>query len=435
MAAGGTAGRRPLLSELETVRIERIAAGGDGVGHLKDGRVVFVPRTAVGDEVAVSIQVAKKRWARGWAASVRSPGPARVTPPCPLFSECGGCTLQHIAYPAQLAAKRTMVEDALQRIGGVFVVVPEVRPASLELRYRARARFHLRRLPGPRVVAGFHRWDRPGRIVDVEACPVLAGPLDRAWKALRAHWGSGARHLPSGQGLELTLREVDDGVVLAIAGGEGPGNAEALLRGVPTLLAVWSQPRGNPPRLLAGDRTVETSFAGGRYRLGAGAFLQVHRSVGAALVEAVVEAVGPPTGSARAVDAYGGVGVYGSALRRLGWAVTVIDSNPIACREARRAGLEVVEAPVEVGVARALPAEVVVLNPPRAGIEEGVAALLVNRGPPRMVYVSCDPATLARDLARLTRYRIAGLDAFDMFPQTAHVESLVTLERTDGGAT
>ena len=411
------------------VRIDGIATGGDGVGHLGDGRVVFVPRTAVGDEVAVSIQVAKKRWARAWPVSVRTPSPDRGEPFCSRYADCGGCTLQHVRYEKQLEAKRAIIVEALQRVGGVSTELDRVEPAQERRAYRARATFHLRRLPGDRVVAGFHRWDRPARVVDLPECPILTPPLAEAWRDLREAWGGGARRLPSGKALRLTLREVDEGVVLSIEGGEGPGNAGALIRAVPGLVAIWAVAPAGKAKLLAGDREAITSFAGDRYALRHGAFLQVHRPMAERLKRRVVEAIGPVAPGGRVIDAYGGAGTYGRQLVRDGFDVTVIDASAPACRDARRAGLHVIEAPVEEGLAQALPADGLIVNPPRAGLSKQVSELLVDRGPDRMVYVSCDPATLARDLARLRGYRVISLAALDMFPQTAHVESVVTLTR------
>jgi len=433
--ASGTTGRRLLLTEPEVVRIGGIATGGDGVGHLADGRVVFVPRTAVGDEVAVSIQVAKKKWARAWPVSLRSSSPDRVEPFCPSYAECGGCTLQHVRYEAQLEAKRAIVVEALRRVGGVSAQLEGVEPATEREAYRARATFHLRRLPGDRVVAGFHRWDRSARVVDLSECPILTPTLAQVWRDLRAAWGHGARRLPSGKALRLTLREVDEGAVLSIEGGEGPGNAGALLKAVPGLVAIWNVTPSGSGKLLGGERDAVTSFAGERYTLRHGAFLQVHRSMAESLKRRVVEALGPSSEIRRVIDAYGGAGTYARQLAHDGFDVTVIDSNASACRDARRAGLRVIEARVEEGLVEALPADAIIVNPPRAGLSAPVTDLLVDRGPDRMVYVSCDPATLARDLGRLGRYRVSSLAALDMFPQTAHVESVVTLMREKDDST
>lgn len=438
MAKSRTPGRRVLLTAPEVVQIGGIATGGDGVGRLADGRVVFVPRTAVGDEVAVSIQVSKKKWARAWPVKVLTPGPGRIDPFCARYADCGGCTLQHIKYEDQLEAKRSIVVEALHRVGGVDEVLERVEPAVDRKGYRARATFHLRRLPAGRVVAGFHRWDRPARIADVAECPILTPALAGIWADLREAWGEGARNLPSGKALRLTLREVDEGGVLSIEGGEGPGNVEVLMAAVPTLRAVWSVSASGSAKLLGGDRDVVTTVAGEQYSLRHGAFLQVHRGMAEVLIRWVVESVGAPGDALRVIDAYGGAGTYGRPLAQVGFDVTVIDSDASACRDARRAGLQVIEAPVEQGLARALPADVVIVNPPRAGLAAPVSDLLVDRGPERMVYVSCDPATLARDLARLRGYRVATLGALDMFPQTSHVESVVALVREgqiDAGTT
>jgi len=152
---------------IQTLRIEGIGSGGEGVGRLEDGRVVFVHRAAPGDEVRVELTRVKPRWARGRLVEVMEASPERRTPPCPFQSRCGSCPLEHLEYEAQLRAKRTMVVDALERIGGLETLPPvEVHPSPREFRYRNRVTFHLRRLRAGRVVAGFHEletnWNGPG---------------------------------------------------------------------------------------------------------------------------------------------------------------------------------------------------------------------------------------------------------------------------------
>jgi 23S rRNA (uracil1939-C5)-methyltransferase len=419
--------------------VESIAAGGAGVARLPDGRAVFVHRTAPGDRIRARLTTEKKRWARARLIQLLEPGPFRREAPCPHYERCGGCTLEHLEYHAQLQAKGRIVTDALTRIGGLETLPRlELHPAPREIRYRNRVSFTLRRPDGERVVAGFHELDRPDRILDVDGrCLLPEEPVARAWDALREAWGPGARNLPAGRELRLTLRGTDRGeVILAVEGGEGDGDPGALLDRVPELRAVWAEgPEGF--RLLAGESEVEETWYGEPFSVRPGAFLQVNRDAATHLHDLVLREAGVPRGR-RIVDAYCGIGVYGRRLARHGGVAVGIEADPQAV-EASRArpveGFTLLEGRVENRLAQVLPADLLILNPPRAGVAQEVMELLAGdeAGPARIVYVSCDPATLARDVERLGQgYRITRLQVVDLFPQTAHVETVLTLDRVPG---
>ncbi|HEX6941208.1 MAG TPA: TRAM domain-containing protein [Longimicrobiales bacterium] len=414
------------------VDITGIAAGGAGVGRLPDGRAVFVHRTAPEDRAAVRLVEEKQRWARGALLRVLRPGPGRRAAPCPHYARCGGCTLQHLTYAAQLRVKRDIVADALRRIGGVEIEVPDVAASPEELGYRNRVSFTLRRLGGGRVVAGFHEVGRPDRIVDIPACLLAESAVVEVWGRLRAAWGEDARRLPSGRELRLTLRGTSAGdVALLVEGGTTVGWPEELLERVPGLAAVWHLPAGaEEPVLLAGRAMVREVWSDEALELGGAMFLQVNRGAAARLEAYVLDRAGDVAGR-RVVDAYCGIGVYARRLARAGARVVGIERDARAVDAARAAapeGAEFVAGAVEERLGDALPAELVILNPPRVGLDPAVPALLRRVPPRRLIYVSCDPATLARDLARLAPvFRARSVRCFDLFPQTAHVETVVEL--------
>lgn len=417
-----------------TVHIRALSSEGAGVGNLADGRVVFVPRTAPGDQVRVTITEGKPRWAKARLREVLVPSSDRVAPACPHYQECGGCTLQHVSYAQQLHWKGDTVREALKRISRVDVELPGVAPSPRESGYRSRMSFTLMRLPGGRVVAGFHRLGASHRIVDVDDGCILPEPaLASVWTDLRAAWGDGARRLPSGRKLRLTLRAVDEGVILVIEGGRGPGRPDVLLREVQGLVAVWSDDPEGGARLLAGRKQVHDTRFGETVRTGPTSFLQVNRSASEALHGWVLQQgkVEPGDG---VVDTYCGVGMFGRELAKRGAKVVGIERHPEAAKAASRdapAGFTVLSGAVEDRIAEALPANLVILNPPRTGIDGTVADVLRTAGPPRLIYVSCAPATLARDIGRLSSaYEVQDVRAFDLFPQTAHVEVVVVLSRT-----
>lgn len=420
-------------SRTATVEIDSIGSGGEGVGRMDDGRVVFVHRTAPGDLARIRLDRSARRWARGSLVSLERASELRRTPPCPHFERCGGCPLEHLQYPAQLEAKARMVRDALQRIGKIEIQLPEVVASPEEFQYRNRVSFTLRRVGGGRVVAGFHEIGSPTRIVDItEACLLPELPIARGWGALRRGWGEGASLLPPGDELRLTLRATAEGTVsLLVQGERAGGDAEQLLAEVPELSAVWID-IGDGPRLAAGQTSLRESWGEMEIEFSGAAFLQVNRGA-ARLLEDHVVAVAGEVGGMHVIDAYCGAGFHAARLADRGARVTGIELDPDAIRAAREIcgpGVDLVEARVEAVLADRLPADLVIANPPRGGLDAEASAAIAAQPPARMIYISCDPATLARDLQRLNdAMQVTGVRSFDLFPQTAHVESVVTLAR------
>ncbi|MEX2530810.1 MAG: TRAM domain-containing protein, partial [Gemmatimonadota bacterium] len=352
------------------VRVDRIGSGGEGVGKLPDGRVIFVHRTAPGDLAHVRPSRVRKRWARGRLVSVEQEGSARRPPPCPLYDRCGGCSLQHLDYNGQLEAKAALVVNALQRIGKrELIPTPETHASPRELHYRNRVSFTLRRLHGnerarsasgdvarPEVIAGFHELHDPGRILDVDGrCLLPEAPIPVVWDALRSAWGEGAALLPPGPELRLTLRGLgDDGVLLLVEGGRTSestrGHAADLLGRVPDLRAIWHrEERGDPARLLAGETGLEEVWYGERYTVDPGGFFQVNRYAAMELHDLALRELGAPRGQ-RVVDAYCGVGIYGRRMARHGARAVGIELDPGAVRMARERpvkGFTVLEGRVE----------------------------------------------------------------------------------------
>jgi 23S rRNA (uracil1939-C5)-methyltransferase len=416
-----------------TVEITGIATGGAGVARLPDGRVTFVHRTAPGDRAEVRVVEDRGRWTRSTLVRVLEPGPGRRPAPCPHYDRCGGCTLEHLQYDAQRRAKAAIVSDTLRRIGKLDVTPPEVVASPSELRYRNRVTFTLRREKGG-VVAGFRALEEPDEVLDItEACLLPEPALADVWAGLRVSWGPEARRLPSGEELRLTLRGTVGGeVVLAVDGGYAPGRPDELVEEVDGLSGVWHRRAGGATfRRLAGAATLEERWGDEELELSGDLFTQVNRGAAALLEAHVLERVRAAS-PASVLDAYCGAGLYARELVREGVEVTGIEAHAGAVQEAERAAPNgrFLRGLVEECLEEALPVDLAILNPPRAGLHGSVPPALEAGGPGRIVYVSCDPATLARDLARMSgRYRLAGIRSFDLFPQTAHVETVVELER------
>lgn len=402
------------------VTITGIAAGGDGVGRA-DGRVLFVPRTAPGDLAEVRFSTGPAaRFAHARLLRVLEAGPSRVEPECPHYrrDDCGGCQLQHLAYEAQLEAKAAIIADAFERIAKrPLPAPPDVRRSPAPWRYRRKISLHLRH-EGGRVVGGLHPWHDPSAVFSLDDCRIASPAVNAACRDVVA----AADALPAAPGLRATVREAEGGVTLVIEGGTAWRDPAALLGRVPSLVAVWWQPHEGRRRLVADRRPADEPGA---------SFVQVNAAVAADLRAHAVErllAHAPAT----VVDAYAGSGETALAIAARGVRVTAIELDADAarfCGARLPAGSRSISARVEAELPRSLPADAVLLNPPREGLQARVTrALDAEHGRARaIVYVSCNPATLARDVARLPHWRVASCMAFDMFPQTAHVETMCEL--------
>jgi len=411
------------VSQIFDLQIDSIAAGGDGVGR-HDGIVVFVPRTAPGDLARVSA-LQEGRLMRGMVLDVLKPSPQRSEPPCEhyVFDRCGGCQLQHLLYENQLAAKRGIIHDSLTRIGRLQVETTMVQPSETPWRYRRKLTLALRR-HGSRWIAGLFRYDIP-EVFELRDCLITREDVLEAWRLVLAH----QQFLPDVKELRAAVRLLPGGFSFTVEGALRWEAHERFFAAIPTLSELWWQPHGKSRRLLLTRSAGEQAGA---------SFTQVNSGVAAELrhwVLSLAIAGQPQT----AVDAYAGAGDFALALAERGVRVTAIERDRDAARvSATRLpeGSRVIAAPVEEALADALPADVLILNPPRAGLDARVPALFSpstengrDRGPsPRtVIYISCNPATLARDLRRIGGYRVKSLRGFDMFPQTAHVETVCEL--------
>lgn len=403
-----------------SLEIESIAAGGDGVAR-RDGLVVFVPRTAAGDQVAARVTV-KGRMGRGVLEQIERASPDRVAPECAHYERdhCGGCQLQHVSVPAQREAKRRIIADSMRRIGKRDVPPPEIRAGGSAWRYRRKLTLALRRAGG-RWAAGLHAYDDPSRIFALDDCLISDERLPGVWREIMA----AQAHLPDASALRGAVRllgEAGGGAAFVLEGGRDWSAHGTFFAATPSLAALWWIPEGGARRLLDDRRDSRSPGA---------SFAQVNPGVASQLEAFVVEAV-MSRAPGSVVDGYSGGGDVAVALASRGVRVVAIELDPDASAWAASRlpdGSRAVTARVELAIRNTLPADVVILNPPRGGVDARVTAVLSGFSPaPRaIVYVSCDPSTLARDVARLPGWTIARLTAFDMFPQTAHVETVCEL--------
>jgi 23S rRNA (uracil1939-C5)-methyltransferase len=420
------------------LKIERIVTGGDGIARHSDGRVVFVPRTAPGEEVEVEYTVERRQWLRARLVRVVEPSPFRREAPCPCYGECGGCQLQHLQYETQLSVKTSIVADSLRRIGRFDIQTLEITPSSREFAYRNRITLVLRRHRSE-IVFGYHALDDPARLIAVDRCPLAEDAVNDVLSATSATVRKIGEGVTRDAEWRLTFRVSSEGDVgLAIEGVEHPSDidrsllAELIARG---LVAVWMVNEKGRIIAHAGAETLGERWGVYEIPLAGTAFVQVNRDAAARLDDYFYGQCAVTPG-ARVIDAYCGFGLRAFELSRGGANVTGIDTNRHAIRAAMVIGAErgltvgFIAERVESVLSKELPADIVILNPPRSGVAPEVVDALLRKPPARIVYVSCDPATLARDLKNLSAgFALDACRAFDLFPQTAHVETVVTLTR------
>lgn len=414
---------------MTTVTIERIAAGGDGVGRLEDGMAVFVPRSAPGDVAHVEIVERRRRYARARPVGIVSPGPGRAAPACKHYvrDRCGGCQLQHLTIEAQRALKRAIVGDALRRIGHRDVADPDIVASPQPWRYRTKITL---RAAGGHV--GFHPYDQPEHVFDLEECPITRERLMALWRRVDRQ-----RDLLPPRLTAVVLREDRAGGLHVIVGDARgtPWDAGPVARAVGEAgVCYWWAPVRGAGRVVWGPAPTFPALA----------FEQVNPELADRIRHDAVAALGTAAGSV-VWDLYGGVGDTARRLADLGAEVWSVDADRTAldwakARESGKPGAGVagggsvryVVGRVEQSLHRLPEPHAVVANPPRTGLDRRVAARLERWGAARrggrLAYISCDSATLARDLARMPSLALQGVTAYDLFPHTAHVESLAVLE-------
>ncbi|APD48962.1 23S rRNA (uracil(1939)-C(5))-methyltransferase RlmD [Synechococcus sp. CS-602] len=437
---------------------------GQGVARTADsaegesGLVVFVPNALPGENVRVRVQHRAQRHLVAELITRHNDSADRRKPPCILANDCGGCSVQHLEDQAQALWKQTLVQETLRRIGGLSIESEPIIPAQAPTDYRNRAVIPLERTPEGRLRAGFYR-SGSHRIVNMNRCPVLDPRLDRLIAPLKhdlevSDWpvdvnlseGGGLRHLAlrlghhTGDVLLTLISSHDDLPDLAI-------QAAIWMERWPELVGVCLnlQPRPNntlmgpTTRCIAGRPWLIERFAGLQYQIGPDTFFQVNTAQAEQLLPLLLQAL-QPSPDRRIVDAYCGIGTFTLPLAAAGAQVLGLEQQAGSVEQARinaaLNGLNNVElevADVAIGLPEALRhADALLLDPPRKGLPHKVCEAIVADPPARVAYLSCNPASLARDLARLSadgRLVVRSIQPLDFFPQTSHVEALAVLER------
>jgi len=428
------------------IHVERLAYGGNGVGRLEDGRIAFVKGGCPGDIVEARVDAEHPRYVNVTAVAVLEPSPDRVTPPCPYFGVCGGCQWQHIRYEAQLTAKKAEVEDALRRIGHQDAPVGECITTGKEYGYRNKIELVVQTAPDGLAIG----YTRAGtnEVVRVESCLLLPKQQQTLPKSLagalrylggRSDLGLtrvGTRVATHTRDLEVAIWTVPGPFPRKIAG-ETLAQATKATGVVRVLARDDSAERAiRGVEVLRGNGAWRERFLGTEMLISAPSFFQVNTRTAELLVTTALEAL-QADGTDRVLDLYSGAGTFTLPLAGSAGEVVAVEQSGPALADLRR-NLERAQIWAEVvpgDAERALPDlgrfDLALVDPPRSGMRPGAVSALASTGARRIVYVSCDPATLARDCASFAKlgYRLTSVTPVDMFPQTYHVETLAVLDR------
>jgi 23S rRNA (uracil1939-C5)-methyltransferase len=400
---------------LYDVEIFSLVYGGDGLGRLPDGRAVFVPYVLPGEKVRLRLFDEKKSHARARLVEVITPSPERITPRCPHFGDCGGCHYQHLPYEKQLLLKRDILIDQLKRLANLMdPPVQPVVPSPHPWNYRNTVQFHL----SPAGKIGYLAANS-SRVVEIRECHLPEPLLNETWPKLSLEPD------PALEEVELRVG-VDDEILLVLEGNTPlPPELEVDIR----LSAVYLGP--DQPYAMAGDDFVVMQVLDRPFKVSAGSFFQVNTLQAEAMVKLLLSIL-PLGPQVTLLDLYCGVGLFSAFLAPHVARCIGVEVSPWACDDFALNLDDFDNVDLYVGTTEEiLPAldvspEVVVLDPPRAGVEKTALQALVTKHPPVIAYVSCDPATLARDARFLIAngYTLEQVTPFDLFPHTYHIESI-----------
>ena len=430
------------------ITIEKLVYGGDGLARLAAdehgrGKAVFAPFVLEGEIIEASLVEEKRGFARAQAGTILRPSPQRVEPQCPYFRRCGGCHYQHASYDHQVEIKASILKENLRRLAKVELETELIVHPSPPWHYRNRARLKVQSVP--EFALGYHRFNSH-ELLPVEQCPISSPLINRAISRLWAVGRAGSVPAEISE-IEFFADADDTNLLVECYCALGTSvelaqeSAEQLKLALPETLGVAMFPALRPgatqteskPLALAGAGELTYGTQSASYRVSAGAFFQVNRHLTDELIKLVTEG----RSGGMALDLYAGVGLFSTVVARSFAQVIAVEASPTSFADLKY------NSPRNVKAVRATTEEflrkeagrwkpdLVVVDPPRAGLGESVVSGLAALSAPRMVYVSCDPATLARDLKSLlsSGYRVEQAHLVDLFPQTYHLESVFCLVR------
>ncbi len=446
------------VGETYTLNIERLTDSAEGVARI-DGFTVFVPGALPGENVDAKIDLVKKNYARAKLGSINKESPERIKPICELYSSCGGCQLQQLSYPAQCKMKKAQVEDALRHIGGFSnIKVEETLGADEPWYYRNKMQFPVGKAKGTVRIGCYEQGthniiDTPHCYIQNDGNNVIAAAMREAIKRFNISVYDENRHTGCLRHVMGRIGKNDEAMIVLVTATKRLENDKALVKflrdRIPKLVSVHHNIQtyhnnvilGRETKLLWGKSTIDDNIGSYIYHISPRSFFQVNTAQATVLYEKVREFAGL-TGKETVIDAYCGTGTISLFLAKNAKKVYGIEIVSPAIADAKKNARDnnIRNAEFIVGDATVLmpklyregiEPQVIVIDPPRAGATPEVLDTMAKLNPDRIVYVSCNPATLARDLAILVPkgYKIEKVQPVDMFPQTMHVETVCLINR------
>lgn len=402
------------------IRLEKLTYGGDAMGRLADGRAVFVPFGLPGERVRIRLTEERRSFARGEVVEILETSQQRVIPRCKHFGVCGGCHYQHLPYTEQLKAKTEILRDQLTRIGKIETSpVQEMIASPSPWNYRNHVQFHLTE----EGKLGYVRAQAP-TVFAIEECHLPDGFINGLWPQLEFEPGTGVER--------VSLRAGKDHDSMLVLESSAPESPELEIEACISVAHVFDE----NTVVIAGNDHIFISVLSRDFRVSAAAFFQVNTAMAEKMVEHLLTCL-PVSPSATLLDVYCGAGLFSAFLAPQYERLIGVESSPSACEDFAFNLDEFDNVELYEGLAEdVIPyleakADIVLVDPPRAGLEKRVIDGILKLNPQLIAYVSCDPSTLARDAARLIHagYRLKDVMPFDLFPQTFHIESISLFEK------
>jgi 23S rRNA (uracil1939-C5)-methyltransferase len=446
------------IDEIITIKIKDLAYGGDGVGKSSDGRAVFIPLTAPGDLVKIKIKKIKKNYAFGELIEILKKGKGRVNPPCPVYDNCGGCQLQHISYAKELESKKNNIEELISRIGQIEEFkVNEVISGVEAFRYRNKAQFPLKVDEENEITAGFYK-RRSHEIVPYHDCliqhPLINRILKAALKELNK-FGISVYNEKNHSGLlrHLVIRVgvcTNQALLVFVTNGsyfpEKEIISENIIKQIPELKGIIQNINqkktnvifGDKDKVIRGKSYIREYINKTAYNISARSFFQVNTLVAAKLYEQIKIYLGQGKKDT-VIDAFSGTGSIALYLADNAEKIYAVESLSSAVKDAEEnailngiKNIEFIEGLVEKeleDIVNKDDIDTIIFDPPRKGLDNKTIELLKKVKINKIIYISCNPATQARDLRKLkNHYNLLEVQPVDLFPQTYHIESAALLK-------
>ena len=418
--------------ETQLVKFEKMVYGGDCLGRLPDGRAVFVPFALPGEVAEIEIIESKERFARGRVVNLLEASSERITAPCPYYTICGGCHYQHLDYAQQLSLKNELVKDQLLRIGKLKDL-PEITitASPLPFGYRNQVQFHPTNLEsGEGFPSLGFKQANSDEVLPIQKCLLVPDELNQLLTQIELE--------PYSDLSRIAMRIDSDGELMLVFTGESNDPPDLSIE-LP-VSSAYVGPDGQSLNLAGNDALVYT-ILGKEFLVSPESFFQVNLPVAEEMLRHVLSLI-ENQHDLNILELYSGVGLFTRFLAPYASQLTAIESSPSACFDFvtnldEFDNVSLYEGAVEEilpGLIKQLETvDLVVLDPPRAGLNTWARQALIDLDPEQIIYISCDPSTLARDLKHFSGagYSLQNLHAFDMFPQTAHVETVVLMSRVD----